>query len=558
MKFLFKQLNFYTMKKLVLLVILMIGSAFAFSQGASSREWHLLDLEKDGIPGVSVHKAYDELLKGRKSVPVIVAILDSGVDYAHEDLKDNMWVNPNEIPDNQIDDDKNGYIDDIFGWNFIGGANGRNVKYDNLEVARVFKSLDYRYANADPKLLNRSQKKEYELYLKTKEEIESERLKAALAVERIMTRQNEMISRFNILEDELKKNDLTIGELDALEIDPGDELDITRDNVKRMMIMDPDIKSFDDIRNMINDNYKGMLDHHATKVSFHYNPDYDSRTIVGDDYSNQEERYYGNADVKGPDASHGTHVAGIVGAVRNNDIGIDGIADNVRIMAVRVVPDGDERDKDVANGIRYAVDNGAHIINMSFGKGYSWNKKVVDDAVRYARKKGVLLVHAAGNSANNLAENDNFPNKVFESRKFLGRRTADNWIEVGANSFSFDSLFIARFSNFGKNEVDVFAPGVAIYSTIPDDEYASFGGTSMASPVVAGIAAVLKSYFPKLKPKQIRKIIMESSVKHDLEVLRPGDWKKVKFSELSVSGGQANLYNAVSYAIEKYGNKAAK
>ena len=546
------------MKKIILLTIIMIGSSFAFSQGFSSRDWHLLDLENDGVPGVSVLKAYDELLSGRKSTPVIVAVLDSGVDYAHEDLKDNMWVNPGEVPDNKIDDDGNGYIDDIYGWNFIGGANGRNVHYDNLEVARVFKSLDYRYSDADPSLLNKSQKKEYELYLKTKKEIESERLKAAEAVDRIMSRQNELISHFNILENELKNNDLSIDKIDDLEIEPGDEMDITRDNLKRIMAMDADIKSFDDIRSMITENYKSQLDYHATKVSFHYNPDYDSRTIVGDDYSNQDERYYGNNDVKGPDAGHGTHVAGIIGAVRNNEVGIDGIADNVRIMAVRLVPDGDERDKDVANGIRYAVDNGAHIINMSFGKGYNWNKKVVDDAVRYARKNGVLLVHASGNSSENLAENNNFPNKVFESRKFFGRRTADNWLEVGASSYSLDSLFVARFSNYGEKEVDVFAPGVSVYSTVPDDGYESFGGTSMASPVVAGIAAVLKSYFPKLSPKQIRKIIMESSVKHDLEVLRPGDRKKVKFNELSVSGGQANLYNAIALAIEKYGRKAAK
>lgn len=536
----------------------MIGSTFAFSQGTGSKDWHLLDLEKDGVPGVSVNKAYEELLKGKKSTSVIVAVLDSGVDYEHEDLKENMWINPGEIRENQIDDDENGYIDDVFGWNFIGGANGRNVHYDNLEVARVFKSLDYRYSNADPDQLNKTQKKEYELYIETKETIESERLKAAKAVERIMSRQNEMISQFNLLEAELKKNEMTIDDIDDLEIEPGDEMDITRDNLKKIIAMDPEIKSLDDVRKMINENYKGQLDYYATKVSFHYNPDFDSRTIVGDDHNNQEEMYYGNADVKGPDAGHGTHVAGILGAVRNNDLGIDGIADNVRIMAVRIVPDGDERDKDVANGIRYAVDNGAHIINMSFGKGYSWNKEIVDDAVRYARKKGVLLVHAAGNSANDLAENENFPNQVFEKRKFLGRRTADNWIEVGANSYSLDSLFIARFSNYGKKEVDVFAPGVAIYSTVPDDEYATFGGTSMASPVVAGIAAVLKSYFPGLKPKEIRKIIMESSVKHDLEVIKPGKRDKVKFSELSVSGGQANLYNAVALAIEKYGSKAAK
>ena len=161
------------------------------------------------------------------------------------------------------------------------------------------------------------------------------------------------------------------------------------------------------------------------KLDYAYNPDYDSRKlIVKDNYADSNERFYGNNDVEGPDALHGTHVAGIVGAVVGNEIGSDGIARNVKLMSVRAVPDGDERDKDVANAIRYAVDNGATIINMSFGKGYSWDKKAVDEAVKYAAKHDVLLVHAAGNSGQNNDKTDNFPNDFIGKHGFIFKKNA--------------------------------------------------------------------------------------------------------------------------------------
>jgi subtilisin family serine protease len=362
---------------------------------------------------------------------------------------------------------------------------------------------------------------------------------------------------------ELEKAGLTLSEVDSLKkignnIGSDEKLESAISMVKRILSISPELKTVNELKEAIVENYKKPLEYYSEKVKFHYNPDYNPRYIVADNYDDQYEMYYGNNDVKGPDSGHGTHVAGIIAAKRNNGTGMNGIADNARIMSIRVVPNGDERDKDVANGIRYAADNGASIINMSFGKNYKWNKEVVDKAVKYAQKKGVLLIHAAGNNSENNDEIVHYPSDKYEKSGFLGKKYAKNWIEVGASSYTNDSSFVAGFSNYGKMDVDVFAPGVSIYSTIPGNKYASFNGTSMATPVVAGVAAVLKSYFPGLSASEIKEIILESAVKKDLTVYRPGDDKEVKFSELSVTGAQANLYNAVSLAIQKYSNKAAK
>jgi subtilisin family serine protease len=545
------------MKKIVSIFTFVLGFVFVYAQAPTSRDWHMLDLSKDNIPGVSVNRTYEELLKGRKSKPVIVAVIDSGVDYGHEDLREIMYVNEDEIPNNDIDDDKNGYIDDIFGWNFIGGKTGNNVDLDNLEVARVYKSLNYKYSKANPDVLNKTQKKEYEEYLKVKDEIEKERVKAAEAVDKFNTMKQESLRAIEVVNNSLAKRGLTLDQLDSLNYIDEEIIKMGVKTIKGFREADPNINTYERLVQAVGEEFKRPLDYYSEKVKFHYNPEYNSRYIVADNYEDATERFYGNKDAKGPDPTHGTHVAGIIASKRFNNIGMDGIADNAKIMSIRVVPNGDERDKDVANAIRYAADNGAKIINMSFGKNYKWDKKVVDKAVKYANKKGVLLIHAAGNNGENNDEIIHYPSDKYEDPGFFSKKYAKNWIEVGASSFKNDSLFVAKFSNYGKMDVDVFAPGVAIYSTVPGNKYDSFNGTSMATPVVAGIAAVLKSYFPGLKAGEIKDIILESSVKKDLSVKRPGDKKLVKFSELSNTGGEVNLYNAVLLAIQKYSDKAA-
>jgi subtilisin family serine protease len=313
-------------------------------------------------------------------------------------------------------------------------------------------------------------------------------------------------------------------------------------------------KSFDDLKKELG---KGVTQLEGM-VKYNYNIDFDPRNLIGDNYANQTERNYGCSDVEGPDASHGTNVAGIIAAVRGNRIGMDGIANNVRIMSVRVVPDGDERDKDVANGIRYAVDNGASIINMSFGKSFSFNKKVVDDAVKYALSKDVLLVHAAGNDGKDNDNTDNFPNPRPEGKS---SKRATNWVEVGAANWKTGADAAATFSNYGKLNVDLFSPGVDIYSTIPDNKYDFFDGTSMASPACAGVAAILRSYFPELTAPQVRDILMATVTKNTNKIFKPGrgDKKsKVDFTDLCITGGVVNAEKAVALALTTKGKKKVK
>jgi subtilisin family serine protease len=245
---------------------------------------------------------------------------------------------------------------------------------------------------------------------------------------------------------------------------------------------------------------------------------------------------------------HGTHVSGIIGAVRGNGKGIDGIADNVRIMTIRAVPDGDEHDKDVALAIRYAVDNGAKVINMSFGKYFSPQKQWVDDAVKYAESKGVLLVAAAGNEAFLVDTMPHYPAPILNE----GRKV-NNWIMVGASGDPSNGGLIANFSNFGKKDVDVFSPGVNIYSTIPGgNTYGNASGTSMASPVTAGVAALLMSYYPNLTAAQVKTVIEKSAVPVNAKVKQPNkggeDDSEVSFSELSRTGGILNAFEAVKLA----------
>ena len=284
-----------------------------------------------------------------------------------------------------------------------------------------------------------------------------------------------------------------------------------------------------------------------TQLAFQLNKEFNSRKCIGDNYNDVTDKNYGNNRVSSPGGDHGTHVAGIIAAVRNNNLGIKGISDNTKIMVLRVVPDGDERDKDIANSIRYAADNGAKILNMSFGKALSPNKKVVDDAVKYAISKDVLLIHAAGNEESNTDTIENFPSPSY----FNTKEKATSWIEVGASTWMKKKNLTAPFSNFGKQTVDVFAPGFDIYSTISENKYASFSGTSMAAPVVAGVAAVLRSYFPEITAAQTKSLILESAIKYNKKVFIPGTNTKAMLSEISVTGGLVNLYQAVELGIAK-------
>lgn len=526
-------MNFYNLRNACFGVLLMTAGSLA---AQAPENWHHTDLQKDNTFGISDDRAYEELLKGRKSTPVIVAVIDSGTDTAHEDLKPVLWVNKKEIPGNGIDDDKNGYIDDIHGWNFIGGKDGRNVSDDNLEMARLYKILGDKFKDVDTTKIDKKDEKDYALYKRVKTDLDAQKKEYRQEKEAI---ENLMRSLEKIEAAAGGQDKVTVASIESFV--PENKWDsIAQTYSKKIVAMGAGLGV---IRQSLAESqiyFDGML---ATKL----NPNFNPRDIVGDNYEDASERYYGNNDVMGPESSHGTHVAGIIGAARNNELGMNGIADNVQIMIVRCVPDGDERDKDVANSIRYAVDNGAKVINMSFGKSYSFNKKTVDDAVKYAASKDVLLIHGAGNDAKDNDISENYPNPYYEDGK-----QAKNWIEVGASTMNNDSTLPADFSNYGKNRVDIFAPGHEIYSTIPGSNYERFSGTSMASPVVAGVAALIRSYFPKLDAVQVKEILMKSVTPVNYAVVVPGSEEGTQsFSVLCKSGGVVNVYQAVELAMKK-------
>lgn len=509
-------------------------AAMPFMSFAQKPNWQNLDLKADSTFGISTEKAYNELLKGKKSVPVIVAVLDGGVDTEHEDLKSIIWVNKKEKAGNGKDDDKNGYIDDIHGWNFIGSSKG-SVNYETLELTRLVRRDNAKFANADATSVQASELPAFEAYQKNKAELDQELAEAKIGLERFAGIKNAI----DAVVKKIGKENPTREDFQAFK--PENDMET---NIQRIMLAQLKNSSFDDF-------YKTQIvpgyDHYKNQVEYNLNVDFDPRGIVGDDPNNSKERFYGNNDVAGPDARHGSHVAGIIGAVRNNDLGIKGVADNVVIMGVRCTPNGDERDKDVANAIRYATDNGAKVINMSFGKGFSWDKAIVDEAVKYAVSKDVLLVHAAGNDNKDLEVENNFPNP-----DYIGGGKAASWITVGASSWTNDGKIKANFSNYGKTKVDVFAPGVDINSTVPGSKYEKLSGTSMASPVVAGLAGLIRSYYPKLTAVQVKDIILKSVVKvnQSVEVKTETDTKTIPFADLCVTGGIVNAYDALKLAAE--------
>jgi cell wall-associated protease len=489
------------------------------------KRWSHLDIVNDTIPGMSVDRAYSELLKDKKGVKVIVAIVDSGVDIEHEDLKSVVWTNSKEIPGNGIDDDKNGYVDDIHGWNFLGDSTKENLEYERIIKNKdLVDEVTYQEAKA----------------IYDKKIAEAKAGKSRL--EELLFGTN---SADAVLTKHFAKPVYTLKDVNEI---------VTQDTLllEKKVMMERMLSyglSVVDLTAAIQVDVDGMI---ALLNGDNLKTDY--RKVVGDNPDDITDIKYGNSNVMGPDKKgilHGTHVAGIVAQVRNNAIGGDGIANNVEILTVRAVPDGDEYDKDIALGIRYAVDNGAKVINGSFGKSFSPHKQWVYDAIKYAEKKDVLIVHAAGNDAKDIDGYDNFPNDSDDKLTEF----ADNMITIGALNFEYGEKVVARFSNIGKVNVDVFAPGVKIYATTPENTYKYLQGTSMAAPNAAGVAAIIRSYYPKLSASQVKHILMDSGVAITTDVVVGGNLKDSRsFTALSKSGKMVNAYNALLMA-EKMSKK---
>lgn len=494
---------------------------------AQYKNWGHADLLTDTIPGMSVIKAYQEILHDREGKTVIVGIVDSGIDIEHEDLSSVIWTNEDEIPGNGIDDDKNGYVDDIHGWNFLGESND-----ENLELTRIVKKGD----------------DGSEMYKKAKEEFDQKYNYATQGLTRYKEIYASVDEAEGVVKEQLGKEDYNLEDIQGIT----SEEEGVAQAAKALEYWMSRIGTVEEVKEQL----QAGIDYFSDQLEYNLNLDFDGRAVVGDDPNDINDTDYGNNNVIGDveHATHGTHVAGIVAASRNNGIGMDGVASNVEIMALRAVPNGDEYDKDIALAIRYAVDNGAKVINGSFGKSYSPNKEWVYDALKYAAEHDVLFVHAAGNDSKFLDEAENYPNDQEDN----GPEFFDNVLTVGALNWAYGEEMVAGFSNYGKINVDVFAPGTKIYATTPENNYEYLQGTSMAAPGVAGVAAMIRSYFPKLTASQVKHIIMESGLAAEAEVIVAGDPNnKQQFGDLSKSGKMVNLYNALIMA-DKVSRKKIK
>ena len=542
------------MKKVLIAAAFLASFSFAFAQDKMQdndlKTWYHKDFSTTNVYGVNTDNAYKFLeSKGLKPRTVVVGVLDSGVEVDHPGLINNMWKNPNEIPNNGIDDDKNGYVDDIYGWNFIGGKTA-DVDADNLEVTRMVKKYQPIFEGTDSAKNKANQAKmpeEYAMYQKSKKLFDEKGSEAKQYYHYFSGFNNAIPSIVKTL------NGKTLTKANLAAIKPASQEDSRNLQILNSLVQDAGNvgKTPKEVEELLRKEIEGALKHYESQATKHYNLDFDPRAeIVGDNYDNYNEKHYGNNHYEGPDASHGTHVSGIIAGLPHGNEVQYGVAHKVaKIMTVRAVPDGDERDKDVANAIRYAVDNGAKILNMSFGKAVSPGKKHVWEAMKYAEKKGVLLVKAAGNENQNIGENEYFPTnfmKQSDEKPFVS-----NMIVVGASTNNSQNLR-ARFSNYNGKMVDVFAPGQEIYSTVPDAKYEYLQGTSMASPVVAGAAAVLWAYMPSLTPQQLKealvKTVNKSTVNANVD-------SSANFDQISVAGGVIDLYKAAQYAYDNFYNK---
>ena len=509
---------------------------------AQIQAWPHMDVFTDSVPGMSLDKAY-AFVKDKKGTTVIVGVIDSGIDIEHEDLKDVVWVNSNEIAGNNKDDDNNGYIDDVHGWNFLGGEKGKSVP-EQLELTRIVKKWMPRFDSKNEADIAEADKADFKLFTELKSTIDKKLKTAKNTVEQYTSYKQAITMVNDTLSKILAGKEINLENINAAKFD-----DPALQQGKMILMQ---IVSSGSNADEASKRLDGDIKHFKNQLDSQYNINFKGR-LTKDNPNDITDTNYGNHLVIGSidDEMHGTHVSGIIAATRNNNIGMNGVAHNVKIMAIRAVPDGDEYDKDVALAIRYAVDNGAKVINMSFGKGHSPNAEWVFDAIKYAAEKDVLLVHAAGNSNENIDTAENFPN---DSKDKLVE-FADNVLTVGAMTRHFDDKLVASFSNFGKKNVDVFAPGLEIYSTVPKNEYVSIQGTSMAAPEVAGVAALVRSYYPKLTASQVKHIIMDSGIEFNNQVIKPGSkGEKVSFDTLSVSGRILNAYNALLLA-EKMSKK---
>lgn len=501
------------------------------------KDWYLKDIELDTIPGISLQRAYDSLLVNKKGKEVIVAVLDTKLDIHHEDLKEQLWVNKDEIPNNNIDDDNNGYVDDIHGWNFLGNTKKEDLLYEKYSCLRIVEKYEPYFKGKQKENLNRADSILFVKYTNAKEEF-NRRIKnkkrgfdyADMLLKSLADREKALLVYF-------PKGIYSLSDLDSLKKVYPNNKELQRDIKIRSNFM-----KWGYTKKFMDENKRGVV----AMFDKMLNPLYNERAVTGDDPTDLDDAFYGNGTLFGDvPFKHAIGVAGLLGATRNNKIGIDGVSNHIKIMPVVMVASGDEYDKDVALAIKYAVDNGAQIINMSWGKNFSLHSDWVIAAMKYAEDKDVLLVTGSGNDGRSNDARNIYPDDNDHGKEFLS-----NFISVGATGFSLNEKLKTSFSNYGKENVDLYAPGTSMYTTATKSTYESGRGTSYSSPIVAGVAALLKSYYPSLTAVQIKRVLLESGVSYAIDV-NIGSRKKKKlvpFSTLSKSGKIVNAYNALLMA----------
>ena len=524
---------------------------------------------QDSSAGINLYRAY-ELLKGKKSQPVIVGLIGH-FDTKHEDLKGIAWVNEKELTGNGIDDDKNGYADDIHGWNFLSSRTGETVQRLQRDVTYIYRIWKHKYDQADPAKLKPLEKEEYDIYQKAKKEW-ADNYQYVPAYKLLRKDSTGFFDALRKIADKTSHEGISWAEFIA--VDPGTDemMQAAHKALQGKFFPERERIIFKNFIQNFPRRWRGFMNYIDKFLDF-YDLDYDPLKIVGDDPLNMNERNYGSPVFKpftrDMTTDHDTHIVGIIGAKRNNGIGMDGIADNVKVLCAQSGAGGDERDKDVANAIRYAVDNGAKVLNLSFGKKSSSHQQAVDDAIKYAAAHDVLLVLAAGNDGENCDSMDFYPKAKFKNGKL-----ANNVIRVGCSRTTFDSSLPAYYSNYGKQTVDLFAPGYDSYGPFVNNNYGYAGGTSNAAPFVVGVAALLKSYFPELTMIQVKDIILESVYRPDIKVIRPHyidpahspvrrealikEGPMVAFSSLSKTGGILDAEGAVKKALDLSSQRSLK
>jgi len=544
------------MYKFILTLLLYTCSLFAWGQDA--KFWHWKDLEKDGVHGVSLYKAQQLLLDLKlKPTPIIIAVLDGGIDITHPQIKPLLWNNPKEIPGNALDDDKNGYVDDVHGWNFLGNALGENINKASDEKSRIY----HRYKNEFKQEILDSASWD----IKKKQAFASWKQAAAEIVftdedadnlSFIKMAKNAVVKMGIILIREIEDSNFTTERLENYQPIGKLTADTKISYLRTMQALG--IDRMTGHRTLVEDLNEYISGKEQSAVSMETPPEDLRKKIIQDQYEDLNDQFYGNNNITGPNAKHGTHVAGLAAGIVDTNFTKSNLSNPIQIMGVRVVPDGDEYDKDVALGIRYAVNNGAKIINMSFGKSFSPEQIWVDSAIRYAASKDVLIIHSAGNESYDLNSKSVYPSpysKVFKDR-------ANNMITVGASSDPvIAESILTDFSNYGNNVVDLLCPGNKIYSSLPNQQFGFLNGTSMSAPVLSHIAALVRAYFPKLTASQVKTILLQSCWKpNDENTLFPIPQKdqSKKLNDISAEGGIINAALSIQNALQFQKNNNIK